>query len=31
MGISEQVRVCVLRYDVFELFGLGVQDEQALN
>ena len=31
MGISEQVRVCVLRCDVFELFGVGVQDEQALN
>ena len=25
------VRVCVLRCDVFELFGVGVQDEQALN
>ena len=31
MGISELVRVCVLRCDVFELFGVGVQDEQALN
>ena len=31
VGISELVRVCVLRYDVFELFGVGVQDEQALN
>ena len=31
MGISELVWVCVLRSDVFELFGVGVQDEQALN
>jgi len=31
VGISEQVRVCVLRCDVIELFGVGVQDEQALN
>lgn len=31
VGISEQLRVCVLRCDVFELFGVGVQDEQALN
>ena len=31
VGISELVWVCVLRSDVFELFGVGVQDEQALN
>ena len=31
VGISELVRVCVLRCDVFELFEVGVQDEQALN
>ena len=31
VGISELVWVCVLKCDVFELFGVGVQDEQALN
>ena len=31
VGISELVRVCVLRCDVLELFWVGVQDEQALN
>ena len=31
MGISELVWVCVPRCDVFELFGVVVQDEQALN
>ena len=31
MGISKVLWVCVLRCDIFELFGFGVQDEQALN
>ena len=31
VGISELVWVCVPRCDVFELFGVVVQDEQALN
>ena len=31
MGISELVRVCAIRSDIFELFGVGVQDEQALS
>lgn len=31
VGISELFWVCVLRCDVFELFGVAVQDEQALN
>ena len=31
VGISKVLWVCVLRCDIFELFGFGVQDEQALN
>ena len=31
VGVSELDRVCVLRCDIFELFGVAVRDEQALN
>ena len=31
VGISELVRVCVLRCDVFELFWVALQDECSLN